>query len=118
MVNDAEKRWRDPRSARRAMRYGIVVLVCAGIVFGATVGWAAQRPQCLSQRMLCDGPAQTAVVFGPAVVLLLGGIGAFVQTYLAWRRREGWPIWQGAGWFLFTLMLVYLGIGGGALASD
>lgn len=117
MVDDVEKRWNDPSTLRRATMYTVSVLGGAALIFAVTAGWAAQRDQCLSQRMLCDVPAQLAVVLGPAAVLLLGGIGAFVRTYLAWRRRERWPIWQGAGWFLFTLMLVYLSIGGGAAAG-
>jgi hypothetical protein len=31
-----------------------------------------------------------------------------VRTYQAWRNREIWWAWQGAGWFLFTLMLLVL----------
>ncbi len=43
-------------------------------------------------------------------ILFIGGLGAFVKTYLVWRRGGTWPIWQGAGWFLLTLMLVCLSI--------
>ncbi|WP_067806852.1 hypothetical protein [Nocardia beijingensis] len=117
MVDDVEKRWRDPRGFRRAATYVVSVLVTAALVFLLTVLWAAQR-ECVDQdKLLCDTAAQLAVVLGPPVVLLIGGIGAFVETYVQWRRGRTWPIWQGAGWFLFVLMLAYLSIGSGALAG-
>ena len=40
------------------------------------------------------------------LILLLGGLGAFVRTYQVCRARGRWWIWQGAGWFLLVLMLV------------
>ena len=43
-------------------------------------------------------------------ILFVGGIGAFVKSYLVWRDGGTWPIWQGAGWFLLTLMLVCLSV--------
>nr|WP_280305053.1 hypothetical protein [Nocardia neocaledoniensis] len=82
-----------------------------------TAIWAGGRSACAdAPTTLCDGPAKAAVLLAPAVILLLGGLGAFVRTYLAWRRGQSWPLWQGAGWFLFLLMTVYLGVGAGAAA--
>jgi len=43
-------------------------------------------------------------------ILFLGGVGALVKAYRVWRAGGTWPIWQGAGWFLLTLMLVCLSI--------
>ncbi|WP_433678884.1 hypothetical protein [Nocardia sp. CA-119907] len=119
MVNDLEKRWTaDNRTFRRVAIYVATVLAVAAVVFVVTAIWAAQRAACANaEMMLCDAPAKTAIVAGPTVVLILGGIGAFVQTYREWRRGGSWPIWQGAGWFLFTMMIVYLGIGGGSVAG-
>ncbi|MFI6772441.1 hypothetical protein [Nocardia sp. NPDC050412] len=119
MVNDLEKRWTaDERTFRRVAIYVAAVLVVAALVFVTTAIWAAQRRACAAaETMLCDTAAKTAILTGPTVVLMLGGICAFVQTYRVWRRGRSWPIWQGAGWFLFTMMIVYLGIGGGSVAS-
>ncbi|WP_063052717.1 hypothetical protein [Nocardia arthritidis] len=116
MVDDVEKRWHDPRGFRRAATYVASVLATATLVFLLSLAWAAQRECADADRLLCDSTAQVAVVLGPAVVLLIGGIGAFVETYVQWRHGRTWPIWQGAGWFLFILMLIYLSIGGGAAA--
>lgn len=118
-VNDLEKRWTaDDQTFRRVAIYVAVVLAVGAVVFVITAIWTAQRAACLNaETMLCDTPAKTAVLVGPTVVLMLGGIGAFIQTYREWRRNKSWPIWQGAGWFLFTMMMVYLGIGGGSVAG-
>jgi len=48
-------------------------------------------------------------------ILLAGGIGAFVKTYRVWQEEGAW---QGAGWFLLTLMLVCLSIPGAAIQAS
>ncbi|WP_194813696.1 hypothetical protein [Nocardia sp. XZ_19_385] len=113
MVNDVEKRFSDEGTFRRAATYTLSVIGLAVVVAALTFWWAAARARCSGEDVvLCDTSARVAVVFGPGAVLLLGGIGAFVITYLAWRRGKNWVIWQGAGWFLFVLMTVYFAIGG------
>ena len=47
-----------------------------------------------------------------------GGIGAFVKTYRVWKEEGAWPAWQGAGWFLLTLMLVCLSIPAAAMYAS
>ncbi|MEV0246951.1 hypothetical protein AB0H76_10220 [Nocardia sp. NPDC050712] len=101
MVNDVEKRFTDDGTFRRAASYVVAVLGIAAVVAAATALWAARA----------------AVVFAPGAVLLLGGLGAFVITYLRWRDGKNWVIWQGAGWFLFVLMTVYFAIGGGTAGT-
>jgi len=65
------------------------------------------------------GPAVISVVASvvPAV-LFLGGIGAFIQTYRLWKAEGAWVPWQGAGWFLLTLMLFCLSIPWAAASSS
>ncbi|MFC6010474.1 hypothetical protein [Nocardia lasii] len=99
---------------RRAALYGVVVVGVAALVFAVVNVWAAGRDGCAeASTHLCDTPAKAAVVIGPSLVLLLGGLGAFVQTYREYRDGKPWVTWQGAGWFLFILMTVYLAIGSG-----
>ncbi len=100
---DVEKRWRDPRELRAATLYCVVVGVCAVVIAAVTTATTAVR-------------AAPAIV--PDVVLLLGGIGALVQAFRVWRRGGVWPIWQGAGWFLLTLALLYAGMSSGLLTGD
>ncbi|MEU1204854.1 hypothetical protein [Nocardia sp. NPDC005825] len=113
MVNDVEKRWNDPEMLRHATRYVLSVL---GIAVGGGVivlVWASARDRCLNAgSVLCDGTSKVVVGLVPGGVLLAGGILALVLAFRAWRAGRAWPIWQGVGWFLFTLMVVYLGIVG------
>jgi hypothetical protein len=41
---------------------------------------------------------------------------AFVRTYREWRNESTWWGWQGAGWFLLTLMMLTLTMGFPTLA--
>jgi hypothetical protein len=56
----------------------------------------------------CGGVQRNLLGIGSPLILLLGGLAAFVRTYHVWRARGRWWIWQGAGWFLLVLMLVVL----------
>lgn len=91
--NDVEKSWRDPAALRAAVTYVVSVVVVAGLAFAATVFW----------HSLIAG------ILVP-VILFIGGVGAFVQTYRTWRTYGAWPIWQGAGWILLCLFLFCLGV--------
>lgn len=97
MTNDVEKRWHDPAAMRAAIRYVAAVVVVATVAFAASL--AIDR---YSLIWMSATPA----------VLLIGGVGAFVKTYRVWRAAGTWPIWQGAGWFLLSLMLLSLSIPG------
>jgi len=102
VTNDVEKRWHDPAATRAAVRYAVVVIALAAVAFIACV--------------VIDPHSVILASVTPAV-LLVGGIGAFVKTYRVWRVGGTWPFWQGAGWFLLTLMLVSLGLPGSAALS-
>ncbi|WP_280402385.1 hypothetical protein [Nocardia carnea] len=117
-MTDAEKRWSDDGSFRRAVRYTLVVLGIAALICAATAIWSAAAQCRDAASLLCDTPARVAILFGPGILLFLGGIGAFVETIRVWRRGGTWPIWQGAGWFLFLIMLFYLGIGATTIPAD
>jgi hypothetical protein len=118
VVDDVEKRWHDPGMFRRAVRYSIIVLAAAALVFAVIDEWATRREACgRAERTFCDSTSQAAVLGGPGLVLMLGTVGAFVATYRVWRAHRAWPIWQGAGWFLLTITLAYLAIGASVVAG-
>jgi hypothetical protein len=94
-ARDVEKRWHDPAALRQAVKYGVGVIVLAGIAF-AVFG-------------LVDRGSVLLAALVPTI-LFLGGVGALFKAYRVWRAGGTWPIWQGAGWFLLTLMLVCLSI--------
>jgi hypothetical protein len=102
MTNDVEKRWNDPPTFRAAARYVAVIVAAAGVAFA-----------------IYAFTAKDSVVTATAVpvILFFGGVGAFVKTYGVWKAQGAWPAWQGAGWFLLTLMLVSLAIPGAAIMA-
>ncbi|WP_336082796.1 hypothetical protein [Nocardia sp. SSK8] len=105
-------------SFRHAVRYGLAVLATAALICLITTIWAANRDACAAaETRLCDDAAKTAVLFAPALILLLGGLGAFVQTFRRFRADLPWRTWQGAGWFLLVLMTAYLAIGAASLPT-
>jgi hypothetical protein len=94
-ARDVEKRWRDPSAFRQAVEYGVCVIVVAGVAFAVYA--------------VVDKGSVILAALVPAI-LFLGGVGALFKAYRVWRVGGTWPIWQGAGWFLLTLMLVCLSI--------
>ncbi|CAN5725994.1 hypothetical protein BH10ACT9_BH10ACT9_22750 [soil metagenome] len=66
----------------------------------------------------CGVPQRTLLGLGAPGILLGGAVWSFVSTYRAWRAREYFWAWQGAGMFLFTVMLVTLAMGFPALAGS
>lgn len=119
MTNDVEKRWHDPQGVRAATKYVVAVIgVAAVVVVGALVWANTNSEQCADAAFfVCRNPERLVFLLGPPTVLLLGGLGAFVHTYRVWRSGGVWPIWQGAGWALFVMMLVYLVGSAGVLSG-
>lgn len=103
MTNDVEKRWHDPATRRAAIVYVAVVI---GLAVAAGTG------------ILLVGRGTPAWAWLPPLILFGGGVGAFGKTYQVWRARGTWPIWHGAGWFLFTLMLVSLALPGAVITNS
>ena len=97
-ANDVEKRWHDPVMYRSAVAYVLSIVAVAGVAL-AFYAW---------DRSLI------AAVLVPTITFA-GGVGALVRTYQVWRAEGTWPIWQGAGWFLFALSLVCLAVPGSAI---
>lgn len=119
MSNDVEKRWNDPREVRRAGTYVVIaVFLAALVVVGCVLAGGNQAEACKDAAFrICENPERMLIAVGPPTVLLLGGLGAFVHTYRVWRSGGVWPIWQGAGWLLFVLMLAYFTLSSGVLAG-
>jgi hypothetical protein len=102
MTNDVEKRWDRPETFRAAAKYVGAVVAVAGVAFAIyATTW---RDSVVVASLV------PAILFG-------GAVGAFVKTYRVWKAEGAWPAWQGAGWFLLTLMLVCLSIPGAAIMA-
>lgn len=104
----------DPRRDRASFAaagvfVGIVVAVALVVLFAA-LAWVngCKSDDTDGALAACSAIQRNTLAIGPAVILFLGGAGAFVRTYQVWRANRGWWIWQGAGWFLLVLMMLML----------
>jgi hypothetical protein len=102
MTHDVEKRFDRPSTFRAAARYVGVVVAIAAVAFAIYAF--------LAKESVVSASTVPAILF-------VGGVGAFVKTYREWKAQGAWPAWQGAGWFLLTLMLVCLSIPGAAMMA-
>ncbi|PXX61669.1 hypothetical protein DFR70_108227 [Nocardia tenerifensis] len=115
-TRDVEKRWHDPGGFRHAAWF-VAAVVAVALVLMVVIGlWTGGANYCDTSG--CAGWERYLVSIVPAGVLLLGTLGAFWQTYRVWRGGGAWPIWQGAGWFLLMITLVYVTISGSFVAAD
>jgi hypothetical protein len=107
----------DDANVRSAVRFGLVVAAAgaAFLVFAAL--WVSTCHGATADTIACGAPQRTLLAVGAPVILLIGGVWAFVRTYQARRNRETWWAWQGAGWVLLTLMLVALAMSMPSLAG-
>jgi uncharacterized membrane protein len=95
-------------NVRAAVRFALVVAVLAvGFLVTAAL-WVSTCNGATADTVACGVPQRTVLAIGAPVILVIGGLRAFVRAYQTWRNHETWWAWQGAGWFLFTLMLLIL----------
>jgi hypothetical protein len=107
----------DDANVREAVRFGLVVAVLAvGFLVTAAL-WVSTCGGATADTAACGVPQRALLAIGAPAILLIGGLRAFLRTYQTWRNREPWWAWQGAGWFLFTMMLLVLTMSMPALAG-
>jgi hypothetical protein len=107
----------DDVNVRDAVRFGLVVAVLAVAFLATAAVWVSTCDGATVDTAACGVPQRALLALGAPVILLIGGLRAFVRTYQTWRNHETWWAWQGAGWFLFTLMLLVLTMSMPALAG-
>jgi uncharacterized membrane protein len=104
-------------NVRDAVRFGLGV-AAAGVTFLVVAAvWVSTCKGATADTVACGVPQRTVLAVGAPLILLIGGLWAFVRTYQTWRKQETWWAWQGAGWFLLTLMLLVLTMSMPALAG-
>jgi hypothetical protein len=93
--------------------HAAVLAAVAGVAFLIVAAlWASTCKGAMAiDTVACGGPQLTILAFGAPLILLFAGCRAFLRTYRIWRDNGTWWAWQGAGWFLFMLMLVTLTMG-------
>lgn len=101
-----------------AVRFSVWATVAAVAFFTVAALWVSTCNGATAiDTAACGLPQRTLLAFGAPVILLAGGLRAFVKTYRVWRENGTWWAWQGAGWFLLTLMLLILTMGAPAIAG-
>lgn len=103
---------REDGEVRAAARFALLTAI-AGTAFVVVAASAVSgcAGEAATDTGVCGAAQRALLGAGGPLILLLGGIWAFVRTYRLWRRRGTWWAWQGAGWFLMTLMLFALVMG-------
>lgn len=95
---------RDPE-VRAAFRFAVKITAAALAFVVVAALWVKNCGAADVETVGCGAPYRTLLALGAPVILTLGGLWAFVCTYQVWRDRGTWWGWQGAGWFLFSLMV-------------
>ncbi len=89
-----------------ALRFSVAVAVAAVMFLLAAATWVSTCGGSTYDTVACGAPQLTLLALGAPLILLAGGVRAFVRTYQGWRQDGiSWP-WQGAGWFLMAGMLL------------
>lgn len=100
-----------------AIRFAVLA-AAAGVGFVVLAAlWVSTCPGTGVDTVACGAPQRTMLAFGGPLILFAGGLWAFVRTYRVWKAQGTWWAWHGAGWFLFTLMVVALGLGVSPIAG-
>lgn len=104
---DGDRLGQEDQEVRAAARFaGLITAIALAFVVIAVLWVGSCDP--LSATVGCGRSYRTVLAVGAPAILAAGGSRAFVRTYRVWRARGTWWGWQGAGWFLLTLMLVVL----------
>ena len=97
---------------RAAVRWSIWFAVAGvGFLVVAALWVGTCRTGADLDTVACGRPERTLLGLGGPAILAYGGVGAFVRTYRVWRAEGTWWGWQGAGWFLMSLMMLTLTVG-------
>ncbi len=84
----------DDANVRDAVRFAIGVAAAgAAFLFVAAV-WVSTCDGATADTVACGPPQRTLLAVGAPVILLIGGLRAFIRTYQEWRKRETWWAWQ------------------------
>jgi hypothetical protein len=107
----------DDSEVRAAIRF-TVLAAAAGVGFVIlAAAWVSTCTGMSVDTAACGPPERTLLAFGGPLILLVGGLWAFLRTYRVWRDEGTWWGWHGAGWFLLTLMVVTLSMSAPPIAG-
>ncbi|MCV7288697.1 hypothetical protein H7J87_25545 [Mycolicibacterium wolinskyi] len=108
MYHDAQDLRSGDVDVWQAVRFGLVA-AAAGLGFLLmAVTWVSTCAGATADLAACGAPQRTALALGTPLILFVAGLRAFARAYQAWKRRETWWAWHGAGWLLTLLTLLVL----------
>jgi hypothetical protein len=107
MLQSPSRAPHDP-NLRAAARFTALCAVMGVGFFVVAAVWVGTCGGSTADTVACGAPQRTLLALGAPVILLIGGIRAFLNTYREWRTGGTWWAWQGAGWFLMVTMLALL----------
>ncbi|CAM2920939.1 hypothetical protein BST27_18100 [Mycobacterium intermedium] len=100
-----------------AIRFAVVATL-AGLGFVVLAAlWVSTCPGMTGDTVACGAPQRTALALGGPLILLGGGLWAFLRTYLARCEERTWWGWNGAGWFLLGLTMLTASMGAPSIAG-
>ena len=100
-----------------AIRFAVLATAAAvGFLVMAAL-WVSTCPGMGVDTVACGAPQRMLLALGGPLILLAGGLWAFLRTYRVWKARGTWWGWHGAGWFLLTLMAVMVSMGVAPIAG-
>lgn len=91
-----------------AVRFSAIVAVAAIVLMAVAQVWIGTCGASTYDALACGAPQLTLLALGAPLILLAGGLRAFIRAYQVSRSQAiSWP-WQGAGWVLMAAMLLVL----------
>lgn len=102
---------------RAAIRFAALAAIAAVGFLVLAALWVSTCPGTGVDTAACGAPQRTLLAVGGPVILLVAGLWAFLRTYRVWKAEGTWWGWHGAGWFLFTLMVLMVAMGVGPIAG-
>ena len=93
---------------RDAVRFSVAVAVAAVVFLAVATVWVGTCGGSTFDTVACGAPQLTLLALGAPLILLGGGLWAFLRTYQARRHHGIWSPWHVAGWVLVAAMLLIL----------
>lgn len=117
MFQDPRELRRVDADARDALRFTLVVATVAAGFLALAAVWVSTCSGSVADALACGAPQRTLLGVGAPVILLLGGLRAFLRTHQSRRQAEPFWAWQAAGGTLLALMVLALASSTPALAG-
>lgn len=91
-----------------AARFGLAAAVLGVLVVILAAALTRGCDGAVVDSVSCGRPQRLVLALAAPVILFCAAVYAFVRTYRAWKSRQTWWAWQGAGWFLMLVMITVL----------